>query len=240
MRALYVIAAFAALAACSSSEMATADAGLADGGSAATVDGGLAGPGSCDLLEPDSCGPGRKCTVLGGEGERTIGCGDDGERGLGEICERSTGGDDCAAGLYCDGSSEPAVCVELCAEEPDSCAAGTVCALAFEVGDDAARICAELCDPVAQDCDRGGFACYPGRKGPSCATVGGGGDTIGEGGGCQYANECAAGLACLRVGQASAWTCLRVCDPFAAEGSCSDTQTCNRIDNEPWGVCITQ
>jgi len=224
--------------ACSSSSLPGVPGGESDGGVPAVV-GVDAGPERCSLVDQD-CAEGEKCTILR-DADRTIGCtAVVGHRVAGESCDTSAGaGDDCAPGLYCDASTSPAVCVELCAQEPaDTCSAGGVCALSLPVAD-GVQMCAQVCDPVAQDCERDGFACYPSRWGPSCAQIGGGGDTVGEGAPCGFANECDPGLACLRVGQA--WSCFQICDPFVAYGGgCSVAQLCNRVDDESWGICIDQ
>ncbi|MBT8493913.1 MAG: hypothetical protein KJO07_12745 [Deltaproteobacteria bacterium] len=228
-------------AACSSSSVAGPDGGPAlDGGGA--VDAGNPLVTGCDLLAQVGCQDGQKCTVVGQGSEATVACVDlAGSKGDGEVCDPEAGqGDDCAAGFHCDDTASPAVCVPFCSDEPsDTCGAEALCALSFEIDSTEVRLCADRCDPVAQDCSRDGLGCYPGRSGPSCAVVGGGLDVASEGESCEYANECDQGLACLKVGTFIDWTCFRICDPFVIEDGCSDLQLCNQVDDESWGICIT-
>jgi len=227
-------------AGCSSSSLpAVPGADEVDGGVPAVVPGD-AGAAGCDLVLQD-CPDGEKCTIIRGA-ERAIGCVSvAGTRAVGQSCDVAAGiGDDCAPGLYCDASSSPAVCVALCRAEPaDSCGPDGVCALTLATAEGEARLCAQACDPVLQDCERNEFACYPSRSGSTCAQIGGGGAAVAEGGACGFANECSPGLACLRVGQS--WSCFKVCDPFDLYATdCSAAQLCNRVDDESWGICITE
>lgn len=234
---LIPLIAFGTLLACSTSTVPAADGGPeVDGGASSDPDARTEG---CELVGQTGCGDGEKCTVVSGDEGRLVGCAQEGDRLVGESCAPDAGdGDDCEVGAFCDASSTPAVCVQLCEREPsDTCNEGSVCALSFEVGGAAVRMCAPQCDPVSQDCSRSQFACYPSRSGTSCAFIGGGAPPIEEGAFCQYANECAEGLGCLKVGDT--WSCMRLCDPFAIEDGCTATQVCNRVDDESWGVCIS-
>jgi hypothetical protein len=230
------------LAACSSSEVAGPDAGPSTDGGPGMVDAGNPLVTGCDLVAQAGCEDQQKCTVVGEGSERTVACVDVvGTRGAQETCDPSAGlGDDCAAGLYCDDTAEPALCVPFCSDEPtDTCGADALCALSFDIMTTEVQVCADRCDPVGQDCSRTGFGCYPGRDGPSCAFVGGGLDVASEGETCEYANECDLGLACLKVGSFPDWSCFKICDPFAIDDGCADTQLCNQVDDEGWGICIT-
>ena len=241
MRLLPVICAAVFAAACSSSSVpAGGDAGIGVVSDAALgVDARVTG---CDPVTQSGCADGEKCTVVGSGTERVVGCAlIAGSREPGDSCDTSAGdGDDCAPGLYCDSSSAPATCVEFCVNEPaDSCGAQSVCALGFTVGESDVRICTDVCDPVDQDCERNEFGCYPSRSGPSCAQIGGGSTPVGEGASCGFANECNAGLACLFVSES--WSCFKLCDPFAIfDDGCSETQLCNQVDDNSWGICINE
>ncbi len=239
-----LIAAVVVSSACSSSEVPQPGPSDTEMDVAAEVDaGGLFEAAVCSPSEQVGCEQGEKCTLVKSGGEKELGCSiDDGSRELGEVCDPNAGvGDNCQAGLYCDTSAEPPLCVEFCQQEPmDTCSEGTACSLGFLVDDSEIRLCADRCDPIDQDCARDGFGCYPSRSGPTCAVVGAGGATVGEGESCSYSNECEPGLGCFRVGADATWSCFSICDPFGGGASCSAEQLCNQVEDESWGLCIDE
>jgi hypothetical protein len=200
------------LLACGGGGGATSDASV-DAGEDATVatDAGVDAPPvvascapaeGCDPVaqdcadESDGCYPaedGTVCRPRGVLGER-------------QPCARDV---DCRPGLFCDG--EPAVCTRFCcpASSSGGCLPGTAC-VGFEGVLHGA--CRASCDPTSAPASDGacaeGEACYAtdGRGGTACLPTG----TLDAGDPCTRANDCAAGLACLAVDDASP-RCLALC-----------------------------
>lgn len=200
-------------------------------------------PGTCDPVAQD-CPAGYKCSLVpaASPGDPSEpGCVEDtGNRGAMEACTPATPTlpDDCDRGLVCRGDDPH--CLEFCASDPtDTCGPGTICA--FDVDLDAdlfvdVQFCGLLCDPLAQNCPDASTACYPSRRGTVCASEGASNPPVGEGGYCPYANSCAEGLGCF--GSGSDWYCYRLCDPYDGVPGCSVGQSCVRVENEDWGICL--
>lgn len=151
--------------------------------------------------------------------------------GIGEPCvadeDPMSGLDDCGVGVMCWGmapGSNEGTCVAMCSGSSESakCAAGFVCAIR---GAWAPNLCLPSCDPLAGDCpDEGVCIANGNRDGFMCFL-----DGSGEGGqlfdGCEYANACDAGLACLDVEAAvecdtqASGCCGALCD-LTVEDAC--------------------
>lgn len=109
----------------------------------------------CDPVAQTGCDAlTERCTVV----DEVVTCVADGTVALGEACTFPvSGADDCQAGAICDGG----VCVEICTDDPDSCAEGFACVPdALRFGDAHVGSCVQQCDPVAQDCVDDEQACY--------------------------------------------------------------------------------
>lgn len=203
-------------------------------------------PASCDPVTQDGCEAGQKCSVIPGVsgGDDMLGCvADTGSAGLLMACAppTPTTPDDCAKGLACRGTTDPR-CMEFCSSEPtDTCGTGQVCAFGVDLDGDQvtdAEFCTESCDPLAQDCTSSTFACYPSRSGAICAQEGAGGTPALEGETCPFANSCAEGLGCFRIGLSQDWLCFKLCDPVSGTPGCGAGQTCGTVENENWGICV--
>jgi hypothetical protein len=201
-------------------------------------------PQSCDPVAQD-CPAGLKCSLIPGAsaGEPAEpGCVEDtGDLGPMQSCTPATPTipDACERGLVCRGETDPH-CLEFCASDPtDTCGPGTICAFDVDLDGDLfvdVQFCALECDPLAQDCPDSSTACYPSRRGTVCAPEGAGDVPVGEGGYCPYANACAEGLGCF--GSGSDWSCYRLCDPYDGVPGCGSGQSCVRVENEVWGICL--
>lgn len=160
-----------------------------------------------------------------------------------DSCTPATAGspDDCAPGLACRGDADPR-CLAFCARQPDTCSSADICLFSEDLDGDLSadvRFCARLCDVLAQDCGQAGIACYPTRDGEVCAPEGAGSLPRTEGQSCDFANSCAEGLGCFRVGTSPDWSCFKVCDAGGGGGpACASNQVCNRHESDDWGVCI--
>jgi hypothetical protein len=140
-------------------------------------DGGADGV-DCSLWDQD-CSRGTKCMPWANDGGKrwnATRCSTAGEQQLGEPCivegSSVSGVDNCAEGLMCfwaDAVTGEGTCVALCGgneakpvcEDPS-----TMCAVDFE---GVIILCLPTCDPLLQDCERGG--CFP--VGPSNYTPNG-------------------------------------------------------------------
>jgi len=225
------------------------DAGLPDADpeapDARPVDAGGLVP--CDPLTQIGCGSHQKCSIVPSDiyGEPDeIGC-VPGGGALTEFepCTPATHvtPDDCEPGLACVGSVAPR-CLPFCADTPfDTCDAGQACALGKDLDGDwvvDVSFCAETCDLFAHDCGDPSFACYPTQDAPICLVEGAGDTPALEGEPCPYANSCAEGLGCFRIGVSPDWYCFAICDPYGTGGpTCGMGQSCNPVQDEVWGIC---
>ena len=122
-------------------------------------------PLGCDPVGQTGCLAGEKCTsVVTQDAPLTSSteCVVDGTVGLGGTCQRgeaglTTGFDNCRAGLVCRFTT----CQPLCSQTPDSCGVGSNCVRLSGRFDDrnGVGVCADGCDPVAQNCPAG-HGCY--------------------------------------------------------------------------------
>jgi len=150
----------------------------------------------CEPQAQTGCEAGEKCTSVVvsvndpatpavDEFKTETRCVPEGTVAPGAACEfgdpgEDTGFDDCMVGYYCSGGAG-GVCTEICEKTNN----GTTCTGAgaencvtlagiFEETDlSAVGVCAQACDPVVQDCEVAGDACYlnPGSAEASCAVV---------------------------------------------------------------------
>ena len=191
-------------------------------------------PFECDNFAQD-CPEGQKCTAWaegGGGSWNALKCVPVmGDKQPGEPCfapEGGTGGlDDCAEAVMCWDVDENnmGVCVALCSGSPEApvCPDDGPCTIA---GGGELNLCLLACNPLVQDCP-GTDLCVPVPNNEeyfACIL-----DASGEEGqvndGCELANECDKGLACLDTAGASS-----ACDPQAA--GC-----CQPFCEFPDGVC---
>lgn len=249
-----ILTAFAALAlmACDPSSPPEPDAGMADASTlppdAALPPDGPPALGPCDPVSQSGCNPDQKCSITPQPNPvlpPVVACVPrTGARQALESCSRATPtqADDCAPGLACRGQADPR-CLAFCADSPDdTCPASEMCLFAEDLDSDLTidvQYCARLCDVLDQDCGQSGVACYPTRDGTLCVSEGAGSTPAGEGQICPYANSCAEGLGCFRVGTSSDWLCFAICDADQSGGpGCAANQFCNRHEDDDWGVCI--
>jgi len=200
---------------------------------------------SCDPVAQSGCSASEKCTILNDTAPH-IACGPRaGTKGHLESCAPATATmpDDCAPGLVCRGDNDPR-CLEFCADAPvDTCGGADICLFQEDLDGDLiadVKYCARICDVLTQDCSEAGISCFPTRDGTVCAPEGAGATPSQVGQSCDYANSCAAGLGCFRVGSSQDWRCYQICDANGAGGpSCAGGQYCSRHENDDWGVCIS-
>jgi len=178
------------------------------------------GPGGCDNFAQD-CPEGQKCAAwvdgVGGSWNATRCVPVVGDQQPGELCTAPEGGfsglDDCAKGGMCweVGEGNMGVCIALCTgtSEAPVCADDEMCSISaggFLI------LCIPECDPLTQDCPDG-KVCIPNGVRFVCVL-----DASGEEGqandGCEFANGCDKGLACVDTAEASS-----ACDPQIA-GCC--------------------
>lgn len=242
---------FVTVTACSSSSPADdpdasivfPDAGAPD---AADIDATPAGP--CDPVAQTGCGETQKCSIAPsptvGEPPMLACVPATGTKLVLDSCTpaTATSADDCVPGLACRGDSDPR-CLAFCADQPDTCSGADICLFSEDLDGDLnadVRYCARLCDVLGQDCDQSGVSCYPTRDGEICVPEGAGSAPVGEGQSCEFANSCAEGLGCFRVGSSPNWLCFKVCDANNAGGpGCAANQVCNRHESDDWGVCVS-
>ena len=202
---------------------------------------------ACDPLTQIGCSADEKCTIVPSSihGEPSVvGCvPNTGDGAAFETCTPATHvtPDDCARGLACVGTAAPR-CLPFCTDYPlDTCGAGQSCALGEDLDGDwvvDVSFCAATCDLFLKDCTDPAFACYPTRAGPICLLEGAGDVPAPEGAACEYANSCAEGLGCFRIGVSLEWLCFAVCDPYGTGGpTCGAAQSCIPVEDEVWGLC---
>ncbi len=203
--------------------------------------------GDCDPITQSGCAPDEKCSIVpdaDSSNPPTIGCvANVGSIAIHQTCTKATATvpDDCKRGTACVGTAAPR-CVEFCtSDSADTCSGGQVCAVALDFDGDFiadAEFCAEPCDPLAQDCSVAADACYPSRQEALCFVEGAGGTPVAEGGTCDFANSCAAGNGCFRLGVSLEWLCFKLCDPLGGAPACTGGKVCSQVQDETWGICV--
>ncbi|OGQ78046.1 MAG: hypothetical protein A2289_21155 [Deltaproteobacteria bacterium RIFOXYA12_FULL_58_15] len=108
----------------------------------------------CNPVTQAGCAADNKCAIVSLEPL----CRPNGDKGFGQACTvDSEGGDDCAAGGYCNSN----ICAEICHVEPDTCGDSFICLSQPFSYTTTLGLCEPMCDPVLQDCQQTNQACYP-------------------------------------------------------------------------------
>lgn len=215
----------------------------------------------CDIWNFDDCGDGEKCIpyAMGGSSWDALKCipVDENAKTLGDECNAPLGGaggqDDCENGLFCyyvDGETNTGTCIAHCMGSPSAptCGPDTVCTI---VNDGVLTLCRPTCDPVLQDCDPTGSACWQatGTNGFTCI-IDSSGDAGAYGDPCEFINSCDPGLACADANGVPGCTGSGCCTPFCdvnEPNNCPDAamgQTCEPYYDMPdpgyehVGICV--
>ena len=164
-------------------------------------------PEDCDIWG-QNCPEGEKCTAWADDGgsawnaNRCVPVADN-PVGPGDTCTvegiGTSGIDNCDATSMCmpDIGANTGTCIAFCTGSPDDpmCGGAEICVISNW---DALVLCYESCDPVAQDCRREGWACYPVDDGAVCAPEG---ENPGaHGTKCEMLATCNPGLVCVQAG----------------------------------------
>ncbi len=158
----------------------------------------------CDLWQQD-CPMGDKCVPFANDATGTwsgVRCTEvaDDPAALGESCQVEgsavSGIDDCEFGTLCmfvDVQTSVGTCVAMCGgtQIDPICPEQTSC---FVTGDGVLNLCLSACDPFAGPCGTAA-ACVPSEEGFVCMPHVP--EPVGDGVGCNYAEDCAPGLACV-------------------------------------------
>jgi hypothetical protein len=206
-------------------------------------DGGGVG-GMCDVWTQD-CPEGEKCTPALVNNTVQAVCVAVGPNPgqSGDPCTRNdmTGEDSCDVGVLCVPNLDPDLmyCFPMCTGS----VASPVCPEPSDVcvlGDGGATpICFPTCDPLIQDCEASGWACFPSNGGYVCAPEQSGGNNL-QGDPCGPSlNTCAAGLLCAGGVAGCANLCctpycdLGAADPDAACPGVAQGEECLEVYTEP-------
>ncbi|MEE9382174.1 MAG: hypothetical protein V3V08_02010 [Nannocystaceae bacterium] len=204
------------------------------------------------------CPPGFKCSPHAASGE---GCGVDaarcvvgtGEGALDDACDRDSGLDNCAAGLFCLVDfchlSGPGRCSALCDPSlPDACsivAPGRIC---VDHHDGWLPLCMTGCHPFLGACPSGElcehYSVELGSEGAVCAVAGGA--TLGTKGQvcdppiswCEPGLHCSAGGRVPGCPKGAAGCCTPWCDVFEGGFQCKGDERCDCVyDDAPSDFC---
>ncbi len=245
----------------STTSIATSTTTVADG-SSSTGEGsssstGVELPEDCDVFAQD-CPDGFKCAPFANDGSNSwndLRCVPVVPEpvDLGGDCmvegPPASGMDDCGVGEMCfnvDQDTGVGECTDLCGgtpEEPTCQLEGATCSISAA---GPISICLLPCDPLTDSCDAD-EVCAPVSTTPfACVPAAG---EAGEGDGCEFVNQCAAGLGCFPAAagfcsEEDANCCLPYCDVNAPD--CPDGLTCTSYwkEGEPAkgfedvGVCL--
>jgi len=179
------------------------------------------------------CGEEEKCMPYASMGETwdALKCSPlvENPKTLGDECfaeEGPAGGvDDCDDGLFCyyvNSDTNVGTCIAFCSGSPSNptCDTGTICTV---VNDGVLVLCRPACDPIVQDCDPPGSACYQATGTGSFTCIADkSGDTGAYGDDCQYISSCDAGLACIAAAAVPGCTAGSCCTPFCDLGEPND------------------
>jgi hypothetical protein len=189
---------------------------------------------ACNPVSQTGCDAGEKCTWVVYSEEPSLGkteCVADGTVDKAGACTTgapgaATGFDDCKAGLYCVNS----VCTDICTQtDSATCDEGFACVIYADtfddLGDDSTiGLCAPTCNPVTQDCEVEGQACYLliSDGAGTCAGVPAAAAELGQGDTCYgpmagscYLNGCNKGYQAILLAQAGSddAVCGAFCTP---------------------------
>lgn len=233
-----------------------ADSSSSSGGESSSST-GVELPEGCDVFAQD-CPDGFKCAPFandGGNSWNDLRCVPVVPEpvDLGGPCmvegEPASGIDDCGVGEMCfnvDPDTGIGECNDLCGgtpEEPTCQQEGAACSISAT---GPINICLLPCDPLAASCDTNEVCAPVGVTPFACVPAAG---AVAEGEGCEFVNQCAAGLGCFPAapgfcGEDDASCCLPYCDVTVPD--CPDGLTCMSYwkDGEPAegfedvGVCL--
>lgn len=190
----------------------TAGGGGEDAGGMGT--GGTGNPVRCSPAPQSGCEEGEKCSVAANVQTQTIllTCVADGTKAEGEQCmNRGDGTDDCAKGLFCNGSGTVPVCHPYCdVTVPSSCETGCLPLNVGHVGTPEASgfgVCQPSCSMLEQDCPGDDACVFVESEFPVCAPPG----ASAPGEDCFYLDDCEAGSACVFANPAQT---ANMCTPF--------------------------
>lgn len=174
---------------------------------------------SCDPFAQD-CNEGEKCVAYASSGgtwdaNKCVEVTGDGQPG--DPCiyaDAATSTDDCGADSWCwDVNAEGmGTCTPFCTGSADApvCGPNSSCSIANE---GSINLCLTTCDPLLQDCDGDGTACFYDGTGFVCANAT---QDIPTGEPCGFINDCVAGNICLAPESfpacAGASCCGQFCD----------------------------
>lgn len=200
------------------------------------VDVDMLGEAMCDIWTPGDCGDGEKCMPYASSGGTwdALKCSPlaDNAKELGDECLADMGPaggvDDCGAGLFCyyvNADTNVGTCIEFCTGSPSApmCGPQTICTV---VNDGVLVLCRPECDPVIQDCEPEGSACYQATGTGSFTCIADkSGNSGAYGDACEFISSCDAGLACLDAtavpGCTAGSCCTNFCD-LTGPNTCPD------------------
>lgn len=204
-------------------------------------------PDECMPIAPcaglfDSCGDDYKCMPILSDsgGWESFGCVPliDNPGDVGDVCDDGCApgpgvSDDCDVGLGCFGGH----CVQICTGD---CDVGQGCVVQ---GADVAGLCAEVCDPLLQDCPEF-FGCYAHGRDTYCEAEG----VIDDGDACAFANDCLPGLMCVEGVAVPGCMAENCCTPFCelSDPLCGGGRVCLEYSDNPTpsnadlGVCVLE
>ncbi len=158
--------------------------------------GGSLNATKCTPIDPNPGKPGDPCTVQGSE---------------------VSGVDSCEAGAICRdvyADTQMGTCVAFCHFDGGSYTCDDPNTLCAVYDADLLFLCVPACDPLVQDCADGEVCANAGEGFVCVVDASGGGGAFGES--CEYANECAPGLACISVEYVPNCGNGGCCSPFCA------------------------
>ncbi|MFW6051482.1 MAG: hypothetical protein ACODAU_09925 [Myxococcota bacterium] len=228
-----VLAVGLGLAGCGGSDGSSGDAGVDAGAPEPAV----CPSGECNLVDQD-CGEGLGCyfaeTGDGGDPSPVCAPTPDQDGAEGDPCMDAN---DCQEGLLCIGPTGMAgTCRTVCCiGEDGGCTGDESCLIPVAApgpGDTGVGACAvgDACDLLEQDCGEG-EGCYPSVQPGVTVCIAGG--ELQEGAPCDFANDCAPGLACTEG------ECTKLCDRTDDSGCTISSQDCVTLVgfDAPVGVC---
>jgi hypothetical protein len=188
----------------------------------------------CDVAGGQKCSIGpesKRCALAGDRAEGEL-CTDDGQCAAGTGCVvYPTGGGDKSCMRFCDASH---ACPTAPSEE--ACYIDIVNTSDQTIG----KVCGEVCNLLAQDCDFDGQNCHvfpsvvstaelgacvaagPGVQGDSCAT-----------------DNCAEGFICITPSGSTDPICAELCAHANGNADCGDSLTCSSLaGHTATGICL--
>ncbi len=188
-------------------------------------------PANCDFFLSCGCNvaAGEKCSIELNSKDCVLA----GAKGVGENCVLEG---ECEAGTLCAVYGSGKRCMQYC-DSAHACTATTTPQACYINVNSAveARVCGQLCDLRAQDCEFPEQGCYPSAAAGAadkgiCVTA----DTGGQGASCLEANDCQEGFTCSTTDN----KCRQLCDRGGGAPTCT-TGTCSAlVGHTATGVCL--